>query len=180
MICVNLGKIYLLRLCRVKYVDGADVVTLVCRYIGSSKRIVTATPRQLESLIRLSEAIAKIRSSEVVTRDDVDEAVRLMHVATQKTATDPRTGRIDMDMITTGTSARERETIENLKQAVQEILELKKQSGGKSFSLHDIIGFLQEQSDVEVETSDLTEACRRLAFDNFATFNERSLRVTIV
>lgn len=141
---------------------------------------MTATPRQLESLIRLSEAIAKIRSSLTVTCEDVDEAVRLMYVATQKAATDPRTGRIDMDMITTGTSSSERENVEALKQAVAEIMAAKGREGARSFSVQDIVGFLQAQSDVEVALTDLTEACRRLAFENIVTFNERSRRVTIV
>ena len=45
-----------------------------------------------------------MRWSTVVLRSDVVEAIRLMEVATQKAATDPRTGTIDMDMITTGRS----------------------------------------------------------------------------
>lgn len=39
---------------------------------------------------------------------DVAEAVRLMRVATQNAATDPRTGTIDMDMINTGHGASDR------------------------------------------------------------------------
>ena len=31
------------------------------RNMGSSKKTITATPRQLESLIRISEALAKMR-----------------------------------------------------------------------------------------------------------------------
>lgn len=37
-----------------------------------------------------------------VTADDVAEAVRLMQVATQRAAVDPRTGQIDMNKLTTG------------------------------------------------------------------------------
>jgi len=37
-----------------------------------------------------------MRFSTIVSRADVKEAVRLMRVATQAAATDPRTGRIDM------------------------------------------------------------------------------------
>jgi len=33
------------------------------RSLGNTKRTVTATPRQLESMIRLAEAIAKMRLS---------------------------------------------------------------------------------------------------------------------
>ena len=43
-------------------------------------QVVTATPRQLESLIRLSEAQARMRLRDTVIEADVDEALRLMKV----------------------------------------------------------------------------------------------------
>ena len=46
--------------------------------------------------------------SRFVEDSDVAEAVRLMRVATQNAATDPRTGTIDMDMIATGQGASDR------------------------------------------------------------------------
>lgn len=66
---------------------------------GESRKTITATTRQLESLIRLSEALAKMRLSETVDERDVEEAIRLMKVATYKTAIDPRTGVLNMDLI---------------------------------------------------------------------------------
>jgi DNA replication licensing factor MCM4 len=40
------------------------------RKLGSNKKVITATTRQLESLIRISEAFAKMRlSSKVETKD---------------------------------------------------------------------------------------------------------------
>lgn len=89
---------------------------------NNGTRTISATPRQLESLIRLSEALAKMRYSYSVTRADALEAVRLMKVATQAAATDPRTGRIDMDMIATGRSAVNREIEEQLTMGIKEIL----------------------------------------------------------
>jgi DNA replication licensing factor MCM4 len=50
---------------------------------GRGSKTITATPRQLESLIRLSQALAKMRLSKEVTGYDVEEAIRLMKVATQ-------------------------------------------------------------------------------------------------
>lgn len=41
---------------------------------------ITATPRQLESMIRISEALARMRLSSTVLAADVEEAVRLMKV----------------------------------------------------------------------------------------------------
>ena len=72
---------------------------------GTGKRVITATPRQLESLIRLSEALARMRLASTVGTDEVAEALRLVKVAMQQAAMDPRTGQIDMDKILTGFSA---------------------------------------------------------------------------
>lgn len=41
---------------------------------------ITATPRQLESLIRISESLARMRLSRTVERSDAAEALRLMQV----------------------------------------------------------------------------------------------------
>lgn len=43
---------------------------------GSGRGQVSAYPRQLESLIRLSEALARIRLSDTVEINDVEEAYR--------------------------------------------------------------------------------------------------------
>jgi DNA replication licensing factor MCM4 len=96
-------------------------VYLEMRHMGNNSKTISATPRQLESLIRISEALARMRYSNIVTRSDVREAARLMKVATQTAATDPRTGRIDMDMINTGRSSSDRQMEETLSIAVREI-----------------------------------------------------------
>jgi len=46
-----------------------------------------------------------MRLSDTVEVRDVEEAVSLIKTAMQQSATDPKTGFIDMDMITTGISA---------------------------------------------------------------------------
>ena len=73
--------------------------------MGNNKKTITATPRQLESLIRIAESIARMRLSDRVEKSDIDEAVRLIKTAMQQSATDPKTGEIDMDIIATGVSA---------------------------------------------------------------------------
>ena len=62
------------------------------RKIGMGRGVVTAYPRQLESLIRLAEAHARMRLSNVVEELDVDEATRLHKEAIKQSATDPKTG----------------------------------------------------------------------------------------
>jgi DNA replication licensing factor MCM4 len=51
------------------------------RNLGTTTKTITATPRQLESMIRIAEAIAKMRLSRIVEKRDVDEAVRLIKQA---------------------------------------------------------------------------------------------------
>lgn len=68
----------------------------------SAERRITATTRQLESMIRLSEAHARLRLDTIVTADDVTEAARLIREANKSSATDPVTGLIDLDLINTG------------------------------------------------------------------------------
>ena len=84
------------------------------RKLGSSRNTITASPRQLESLIRLSEALAKMRLSDTVEKYDVDEASRLIKVALHQSATDPRTGTIDMSIITTGNTSSINQKIDRL------------------------------------------------------------------
>lgn len=60
----------------------------------TNERRITATTRQLESMIRLSEAHARMRYSERVELEDVKEANRLIREALKESATDPTTGLI--------------------------------------------------------------------------------------
>lgn len=53
------------------------------RSLGNNSKTITATPRQLESMIRIAEALAKMRLSNEVEKRDVDEAVRLIKHALQ-------------------------------------------------------------------------------------------------
>ncbi|EGC35376.1 hypothetical protein DICPUDRAFT_152308 [Dictyostelium purpureum] len=110
------------------------------RSLGGNGKTISATPRQLESLIRIAEAHARIRFSKVVEPFDVDEAIRLVKVALQQAAIDPEHGTIDMDLITTGRSASSREMIYKLKNTIREKL------GKKSLNLEAILNLLQPQS----------------------------------
>lgn len=143
---------------------------------GGRGRTISATPRQLESLIRLSESMARMRYSRVVTRSDVREAVRLMKVATQAAATDPRTGRIDMDMITTGRSTAERELEENLGASLKELLVERR---GNRLSVSQIRNQLSEILNVTVQQDDLIEILKVMEADGLVQFNERAQTVFV-
>ena len=84
----------------------------------ASEKRITATTRQLESLIRLSEAHARVRFSEFVELSDVQEAGRLMRAAIRASAMDPRTGKIDMGLLNTGTGAGQRRLRDDMRREV--------------------------------------------------------------
>lgn len=88
----------------------------------NTKANITATPRQLESLIRLSEAHARMRLSPFVMTEDVEEAMRLIQVAIKKAATDPTTGLVDYSTICTGVSSLTRQRRDKLKDIIMSIL----------------------------------------------------------
>lgn len=88
----------------------------------NSGNTITATTRQLESMIRLSEAHAKCRLSARVEAQDVKEAVRLIKSSMLLYAIDPKSGRIDLDLVLTGISKSEREFIIKVKDQILENL----------------------------------------------------------
>ncbi|KAL4303337.1 hypothetical protein GQ457_10G024820 [Hibiscus cannabinus] len=144
---------------------------------GSSKKVITATPRQIESLIRLSEALARIRFSEWVEMRDVTEAFRLLEVAMQQSATDHSTGTIDMDLITTGVSASERMRRESMLSAARNIIMDKLQLGGPSIRLLELLDELKKQSSgSEIHLHDLRTAVATLASEGFVVLHGDSVK----
>ncbi|XP_038987666.1 DNA replication licensing factor MCM4 [Phoenix dactylifera] len=143
---------------------------------GSRKKVITATARQIESLIRLSEALARIRFSEWVEVHDVSEAYRLLDVALQQSATDHSTGTIDMDLIMTGISASERMRRENLVAATRSLVMEKMQLGGLSMRLIDLLEELRKQSSVEVHLNDLRNALSALMSEGLIVLHGDSVK----
>lgn len=130
--------------------------------IRAAERRITATTRQLESMIRLSEAHAKMRLSATVEESDVNEAVRLIQSALQQAATDARTGLIDMGLLTEGSSASERKRKADLAIGVLQVLDTMLSGGQASARYGDVVRTLSEQSSVPVEGQEFAEAVRGL------------------
>lgn len=71
---------------------------------------ILITPRQLEALIRLSEAYAKMSLRNIVTKEDAQDAINIMRIFLEKVGIDVESGKVDIDTIMTGKpkSAREK------------------------------------------------------------------------
>jgi replicative DNA helicase Mcm len=69
---------------------------------GTSDSPIAITPRQLEALIRISEARARCFLRDKVTAEDAKAAIRLMTISLQHVGIDVATGKLDIDVIMTG------------------------------------------------------------------------------
>ncbi len=84
---------------------------------------VPVTARQLEALIRLAEASARVRLSSVITMEDTDRVIRIVMASLKQVMTDPETGRLDADIINVGMGKSQRDRIKVLKEIIRELQE---------------------------------------------------------
>ncbi|KAK8114532.1 cell division control protein 54 [Apiospora kogelbergensis] len=131
--------------------------------VRAAEKRITATTRQLESMIRLAEAHAKMRLSTTVTKADVEEAYRLIQTALKTAATDAQ-GRIDMSMLTDGTTSADRKRKEELKVAIVALLD-DLTAGGQTVKWSEVSRKLSESASVPVEPADFAESMRALEMD---------------
>ncbi|KAF4967869.1 hypothetical protein FSARC_4668 [Fusarium sarcochroum] len=145
--------------------------------VRAADKRITATTRQLESMIRLAEAHAKMRLAETVTRDDVREANRLIQSALKTAATDAQ-GRIDMSLLTEGTSAADRKRREELHDALLRLLD-DMTAGGNTVRWGDVARRLSEGASIPVENSEFNEVMRALEAENAVMISGEGARRTV-
>ncbi|KAG9393078.1 Mini-chromosome maintenance 4 [Carpediemonas membranifera] len=92
------------------------------RSAGFHTGAVAVLPRQLESMIRIAEALAKLRMSSEVTAADAEQAFILVQEALLKAATDPNTNRLDMNMLATGMAQSDRQRRVTVEVACRNVL----------------------------------------------------------
>ena len=84
-------------------------------------RPIPITARQLEAIIRLSEACAKIRLSENVEKQDAKRAIELLTFSLRQVGYDEATKTFDIDRVTTGLPSSKRGKIITLKETLSQL-----------------------------------------------------------
>jgi intein/homing endonuclease len=82
---------------------------------------VPITARQLESLIRLTEAHAKMALREKVLAEDAQASVRLVQVSLQQVGFDSETGQYDIDNIMIGRAKSQRDKLQAILTMIREL-----------------------------------------------------------
>ena len=79
---------------------------------------IPVTARQLEALVRLSEASARIRFSNTITMDDARRTTEIVLSSLRQVGVDPDTGQLDVDVLSCGTSKSQRDKIKTMKDII--------------------------------------------------------------
>jgi replicative DNA helicase Mcm len=84
---------------------------------------VPITARQLEALVRLSEASARIRLSNEVKKEDAERAITLQEDCMKQVGYDPDTGKVDIDKVEGRTPKSERDKMNIVIEVVKKLSE---------------------------------------------------------
>ena len=99
---------------------------LKMRSRGGAESAITITPRQLEALVRISEARARAFLRERVTVEDAKSAIRIMTVSLSDVGVDVKTGSMDIDVIMTG---KPRSLRDSFQKVIETVAELERETG---------------------------------------------------
>jgi replicative DNA helicase Mcm len=114
---------------------------------------VAITARQLEALVRLAEARARAACRKEVTVEDAQAAILLMQKSLRQVGIDVTTGKIDIDIIMTGTPKTVRDRLQIILAVIVEA-----EKAGEMIHDEDLYQRLQQEYGLaRVESSRLLE-----------------------
>jgi replicative DNA helicase Mcm len=125
---------------------------------GDTIKAIPISARQLEALVRLAEASAKVRLSKTVEREDAKVAIDLVYYCLSQIGMDPETGKIDIDRITTGVSAKQRSNIHIIKDIIGELVAT---LGDTPIPIEDLVRECELKGVSEKEVEEVLEKLKR-------------------
>ena len=120
----------------------ADFYSEMRRRAQANGTPIPITPRQLEALVRLAEAHARMALSDVVTEEDARAAIDLMMRFLRSVGVDVETGQIDVDAVMTGQPKSQRERMAALVALLRKAIE---EAGGEPVRRDDFVALAAER-----------------------------------
>jgi replicative DNA helicase Mcm len=118
---------------------------------------VPISARQLEAVIRMAEASAKVRLSSEVSIVDAKRSIDLLQHCLSEIAIDRETGKIDIDKISSGITASERGKIVSVREIITEL----ENKIGRVIPIDDIIKEAEERGISSEKVEDSIEKLKR-------------------
>jgi len=112
----------------------------------SEDAIVSILARNLDALVRLSEAYAKMALRNKVLKSDVEEVIKLFKRFLKDTGYDETTGKIDMDRILVGQS---RSSISKLDKMLSRLKEIFEDNNWKALERKNIVQILELEENLD-------------------------------
>ncbi|MFW5746519.1 MAG: minichromosome maintenance protein MCM [Nanoarchaeota archaeon] len=126
-----------------------------CTQAEDTVSSVPISARQLEALVRLTEASAKTRLAKKATREDALRAISLLQYCLNQIGVDPETGNIDIDKFQGGVRSSERSKIINIRELIKELEE----KFGKLIPVEEIIAAAAQKG---IDSDKVEEAINKL------------------
>jgi replicative DNA helicase Mcm len=120
-------------------------------------KAIPISARQLEALVRLSEASAKSELREKVLKKDSKRAIDLLQYSLAQVGMDPETGKIDIDVLTTGITASQRNYVATVKEIINELEKV----FGKNIPLEDLERECELKGVDKDRTNEIVEKLRK-------------------
>ena len=122
-----------------------------------SVKPIPISARQLEALVRLSEASARVRISKKVLRSDARNAISIMRHCLMQVGFDPETGQIDIDRISSGITTSQRSKIFTIREIISHL----ESRGKKTIPVEDIVAEAVEKKISEAQIEEIIDKLKR-------------------
>ena len=103
---------------------------------------ISITPRQIESLVRLTLAHARLRLSEEATMSDAGAVIELFNKSMSDVGIDPITGQVDIDLIYSGRPGTLREKLLQTREIIKSLC--KSNTEGDGMPEEDLVDWMEE------------------------------------
>lgn len=120
-------------------------------------KTIPISARQLEALVRLTESNARVRLSEIATREDAKRGINLLDYCLRQVGLDRETGRIDIDRIATGIPTSQRSNIHLVKEIIAEL----EDRLGKTVPIEDVLREATTKGMSEGKLEEILEQLKR-------------------
>lgn len=90
---------------------------------GSDDTLVPITVRQIEAIVRLAEASARVRLSDEVTVEDAERVIDIIRNSLEDLGIDPESEEFDSDVIETGRSNDQRDRVKSIIDLVEKLVQ---------------------------------------------------------